>query len=78
MPNDSSLELPVPLRILGDEIRALKDFCARGLITPEEASERIDDWELFYPPGWHDIEILADARRQPTSEQLSQIAEAAE
>jgi hypothetical protein len=77
MPNDISLKLPVPLRILGDEIRALKDYCARGLITPEEASERIDDWELFYPPGWSDIETLVDARREPLPSRL-QMAEAAE
>ena len=74
MSKHRSLELPVPLRILGDEIRALKDYCARGLITPEEASERIEDWELFYPAGWHDIEILVDARRH----RVSRFAEAAE
>jgi hypothetical protein len=78
--SDASLKLPVPLRILGDEIRALKDYCARGLITPEEASERIEDWELFYPSGWHDIETLVDARRHQGAsiELASEFAEAAE
>ena len=71
----SNLALPVLLRALGDEVRALKDYVAQGLLTPEEAAERIADWELFYPPGWHDIVILVDARRhQP----LTQCAEAAE
>lgn len=73
----SDLTLPVPLRILGDEVRALKDYCARGLVTPEEAAERLADWELLYPPGWYDIVMLVNARRQqPTPSQ--QFAEAAE
>ena len=59
----TQLSLPVPLRALGDEVRALKDYCARGLITQEEADERLADWQLFYPPGWYDIVILVDARR---------------
>ena len=40
----SNLKFPVPLRALGDEIRALKKYCAQGQITPDEAAERIDDW----------------------------------
>jgi putative SOS response-associated peptidase YedK len=36
------------------------------LITQEEAAERLADWELFYPPGFWDIEALADACRQPS------------
>lgn len=72
----SELVLPVPLRALGDEVRALKDFCARGLITADEAAERLADWELFYPPGWHDIEILVDARKhQAPAQQFAQAAE---
>jgi hypothetical protein len=73
----NELNLPVPLRALGDEVRALKDYCACGLLTPEEAQERIDDWGLSYPPGWCDIEILVDARRGHPTPQM-QMAEAAE
>jgi hypothetical protein len=57
------LSLPVDLLALGDEIRALKDYCARGLLTPEEAQERIDDWQISYPPGWSDIAELVHLRR---------------
>jgi hypothetical protein len=57
-----SLRLPVDLLALGDEIRALKDYCARGLVTPEEAQERIDDWQISYPPGWSDIAELVHLR----------------
>jgi hypothetical protein len=64
----SNLALPIPLRVLSDEIRALRDYCARGLVTPEEAAERIADWEIFYPAGWHDIETLVSARRPEFSE----------
>ena len=60
----SSLKLPVPLRALGDEVRQLKEYHARGLITQEEADERLADWGLNnYPSGWTDIEVLADLRR---------------
>jgi hypothetical protein len=69
----SNLALPVLLRALGDEVRALKDYVAQGLLTQEEAIERITDWELFYPPGWWDVVVLADARRHKP-----QFAEAAE
>lgn len=75
------LHLPVPLRALGEEVRALNKFMEQGLITQEEASERIEDWQLFYPPGWHDIEMLVYARRQPLTECeafASEFAEAAE
>jgi hypothetical protein len=58
-----NIKLPAPLQALGDEIRALKDYLARGLVTPEEAQERIDDWQIFYPPGWSDIAELVDLRR---------------
>ena len=34
----------VELLALGDEICALKDYCACGLLTPQEAQERIDDF----------------------------------
>jgi hypothetical protein len=63
-PTKLALKLPVPLRALGDEIRKMQDYFARGLITQEEADERMADWGLdVYPPGWWDIEILADLRR---------------
>jgi hypothetical protein len=55
--------LPVELLALGDEIRALKDYCARGLLTPQEAQERIDDWQISYPPGWSDIAEIVHLRR---------------
>jgi hypothetical protein len=71
------LNLPVQVRALGDEIRALRDYCARGLLTLEEANERIEDWGLSYPPGWSDIEILVDNRRGRPAPQM-QLAEAAE
>jgi hypothetical protein len=58
-----ALKLPVQLRALGNEVRRLQDYFARGLITQEEANERLADWGLNYPPGWYDIEILADLRR---------------
>jgi hypothetical protein len=60
----SALKLPVPLRALGDEVRKLREYHARGLITQEEADERLADWGLNdYPPGWADIKSLADLRR---------------
>jgi hypothetical protein len=60
----SSLKLPVPLRALGDEVRKLREYHARGLITQKEADERLADWGLNnYPPGWADVEVLADLRR---------------
>ena len=62
-PQVSELQLPVPLRALSDEIRALKDYVSRGLITTDEAQERIVDWQITYPPGWHDIAALVDARK---------------
>ena len=58
-----ALALPVPLRALGNEVRRLQDYYARGLITQEEADERLADWDLMYPPGWANIEVLADLRR---------------
>jgi hypothetical protein len=58
-----TLKLPVHLQALGNEVRRLQDLFARGLISQEEADERLADWELFYPPGWSDIEQLADLRR---------------
>jgi hypothetical protein len=58
-----TLKLPVQLRALGNEVRRLQDYFARGLITQKEANERLADWGLSYPPGWYDIEILADLRR---------------
>ena len=57
------LVLPILLRALGDEVRALKDYYARDLITQEEADERLAEWKLFYPPGWYEIESLSDTRR---------------
>jgi hypothetical protein len=62
-PIKQTLKLPVYLHALGNEVRRLQDYHARGLITQEEADERLADWELFYPPGWVDIEKLADLRR---------------
>jgi hypothetical protein len=59
----TTLKLPVQLQALGNEVRRLQDYFARGLITQEEANERLADWDLMYPPGWVDIEILADLRR---------------
>jgi hypothetical protein len=56
------IKLPAALQALGDEIRALRDYLARGLLTAEEAQERIDDWQIFYPPGWSDIAALVDLR----------------
>jgi hypothetical protein len=59
-----TLKLPVQLRALGNEVRRLQDYFARGLISQEEADERLADWGLNnYPPGWVGIEILADLRR---------------
>jgi hypothetical protein len=74
----SKLNLPVPLRALGDEVRALQKYFDRGLITQEEADERLADWELFYPPGFWDIEMLVDARRHPSLSTPSLYSEAAE
>jgi hypothetical protein len=74
----SKLLLPVPLRALGDEVRTLQKYFDLGLITQEEADERLADWELFYPPGFWDIETLADARRWPTPSTPSRYSEAAE
>jgi hypothetical protein len=59
----TKLKLPVALRALGDEIRALEGYFAHGLVTQEEADERIGHWGLQYPPGWYLIEILIDGRR---------------
>jgi hypothetical protein len=59
----TTLKLPVQLQALGNEVRRLQDYFARGLITQGEANERLADWDLMYPPGWVDIEILADLRR---------------
>ena len=73
----SPLYLPVPVRALGVEVRALKDYVAQGLLTEDEAQERLADWEIFYPPGWHRVELLADARRhQPIP--VAEYCEAAE
>jgi hypothetical protein len=57
-----NIKIPPALQALGDEIRALKNYCARGLLTPEEAQQRIDDWQISYPPGWSDIAALVDSR----------------
>jgi len=75
----NKLKLPIVLRAFGDEARALQDYFDRGLITQEEADERLADWDLFYPPGFWDIEALASARRQQQFTASSQqYAEAAE
>jgi hypothetical protein len=75
----NKLKLPIVLRALGDEVRALQDYFDRGLITQEEADERLADWDLFYPPGFWDIEVLASVRRQQQFTASSQqYAEAAE
>jgi hypothetical protein len=75
----SELVLPVALRALGDEVRALKQFVSQGLLTQEEASERLDDWQLSYPPGWFDVEALISIRSPSTALDLpaSKFAEAA-
>lgn len=57
------LQTPVYVRALGDEVRALNDYVGRGLLTQEEAQERLAEWELFYPAGWHRITSLVDARQ---------------
>jgi hypothetical protein len=62
-PAKLTLKLPVCLQALGNEVRRLQDYFARGLITQEEADERLADWELMYPQGWVEIEKLADLRR---------------
>ena len=71
----SSLSLPVPLRALGDEVRALQKYFARGWITQEEADERLANWGISYPSGFWDIEILVDARRHQAAPQLAEAAE---
>jgi hypothetical protein len=74
----SKLKLPIVLRALGDEVRILQDYFARGLITQAEADQRLADWDLFYPPGFWNVELLADARRPPLfSTPAQQFAEAA-
>jgi hypothetical protein len=62
-PAKLTLKLPVYLQALGNEVRRLQDYFACGLITQEEADERLADWELMYPQGWVEIEKLADLRR---------------
>jgi hypothetical protein len=57
------LQMPVYVRALGDEVRALDRYIGLGLITQEEAQERLGEWQLFYPPGFHRIDALVDARR---------------
>jgi hypothetical protein len=59
----NALKLPVYLMALGNEVRRLQDYHARGLITQSEADERLSQWELFYPIGWVEIEKLAGLRR---------------
>jgi hypothetical protein len=39
-----TLKLPVHLQALGNEVRRLQDLFARGLISQEEADERLADW----------------------------------
>jgi hypothetical protein len=63
----SELVLPVALRALGDEVRALKRYVSLGLLTQDEASERLDDWQLSYPPGWFDVEALISIRSPGTA-----------
>ena len=52
------LQVPVYVRALGDEMRALDRYVGLGLITQEEAQERLAEWEIFYPPGFHRIDEL--------------------
>ena len=75
----TELALPVALRALGDEVRALKKFVSLGLLTQDEASERLDDWQLSYPPGWFDVEALVSRRSSVISldTPASKFAEAA-
>ena len=73
----AKLKLPIVLRALGDEVRLLQDYFARGPITQAEADQRLAAWDLFYPPRFWDIELLADARKHALSPAL-QFAEAAE
>jgi hypothetical protein len=70
------LSLPVPLRALGDEVRILQKYFARGWITQEDADERFADWDISYPPGFWDIEMLVDERQCLAV--APQLAEAAE
>ena len=71
------LVLPDLLRALGDEVRALQGYYAHDLITQEEADERLAELQLFYPPGWYEIETLVDTRHhQPLPQK--RYAEAAE
>ena len=62
-PIKQTLKLPVYLQVLGNEVRRLQDYFARGLITQQEAEERLAAWKLKYPLGWVEIEKLADLRR---------------
>lgn len=57
------LQNPVYLQALGDEVRELNEYLKLGLITQEEAQERLGEWGLRYPPRWHRIVELVDARR---------------
>jgi hypothetical protein len=57
------LQSPVLLRALGDETRALDEYLGLGLLTQEEAQERLSEWQLFYPSGWGRITALVNARR---------------
>jgi hypothetical protein len=60
------LQRPVCLQVLGDEVRDLEKYLGLGVLTQEEAQERVAKWELFYPPGWHRIvELVASRRHQP-------------
>jgi hypothetical protein len=54
---------PVLLRALGDETRALDEYLGLGLLTQEEAQERLSEWQLFYPAGWNRVVALVSARR---------------
>lgn len=57
------LQLPVYIRALGDEVRVLDRYLGLGLLTQEEAQERLSEWQLFYPPGFHRVDALVGARR---------------
>jgi hypothetical protein len=46
---------------------ALKDYCARGLLTPQEGQEGINNWQISYPPGCDIAELVHVRRHAPIS-----------
>jgi hypothetical protein len=56
---DENISVPIPVQVLGDEIRLLRRYVASHRLTKFEAETRLAEWNINYPPGMSRYDELA-------------------